>query len=66
MMSLIKEPQQKSKQTAATQHVVVRKTKSNPVKVMLRWVYWLVLIGVLTVVVITSVHTGMSMYKGLS
>jgi hypothetical protein len=44
----------------------VRKSRQNPVKQMLRWVYWLVLIGVIAVVVITSLDAGMTMYKGLN
>lgn len=63
-MSLIKEQQQSSKKAAIPRHVVVRKSRENPVKVMLRWVYWLVLIGVILVVVMTSFDAGMSMYKG--
>ncbi|KKL00206.1 hypothetical protein EIK76_00675 [Rheinheimera mesophila] len=63
-MSLIKEQQQNSKKTAIPRHVVVRKTRKNPIKLMLRWVYWLVLIGVIAIVVMTSFEAGMSMYKG--
>ncbi len=62
-MSLIKE-QQNSKKSAIPRHVVVRKTRENPVKVMLRWVYWLILIGVIAIVVMTSFDAGISMYKG--
>ncbi|MDF3126642.1 hypothetical protein [Rheinheimera sp. 1928-s] len=65
-MSLIKEQQQNSKKTPIPRHVVVRKTRPNPVKTMLRWVYWLILIGVIAVVVITSFEAGMGMYKGLN
>lgn len=63
-MSQLKE-QEKPSKTPIPRHVVVRKTRQNPVKLMLRWVYWLVLIGVLTVVVITSLDAGLSLYKGL-
>jgi hypothetical protein len=64
-MSLSKEQQESNKKTTIPHHVVVRKTRSNPVKVMLRWVYWLVLIGVICFVVVTSFDAGMAMYKGL-
>jgi hypothetical protein len=64
-MSLIKE-QEKPNKTPIPRHVVVRKSRQNPVKQMLRWVYWLVLIGVIAVVVITSLDAGMTMYKGLN
>lgn len=63
-MSLIKEQQESSKKTPIPRHVVVRKVRPNPVKVLLRWTYWLVLIGVLAVVVITSLDAGIKMYKG--
>jgi hypothetical protein len=63
-MSLIKEQQQNSKKTPIPRHIVVRKTRENPVKVMLRWVYWLILIGVIAIVVMTSFDAGISMYKG--
>ncbi len=63
-MSLIKEQQQNSKKAAIPRHVVVRKTRENPVKVMLRWVYWLILIGVIAIVVMTSFEAGILMYKG--
>jgi len=63
-MSLIKEQQQNSKKTAIPRHVVVRKVRQNPVKTMLRWAYWLILIGVIAVVVITSFDAGIKMYKG--
>lgn len=62
-MSLIKEQQESSKKTAIPRHAVVRKTRKSPIKVMLRWMYWLVLIGVITIVVMTSFEAGMSMYK---
>ncbi|WP_127023090.1 hypothetical protein [Rheinheimera mangrovi] len=65
-MSLIKEQQQNSKKTPIPRHVVVRKIRPNPVKTMLRWTYWLVLIGVIAVVVITSFDAGIDMYKGLN
>ncbi len=64
LMSLTKE-QQEIKKTPIPRHIVVRKTRTNPVKVMLRWVYWLVLIGVIGAVIFTSFQAGMSMYKGL-
>jgi hypothetical protein len=63
-MSLIKEQEESSKKTPIPRHVVVRKVRPNPVKVLLRWTYWLVLIGVLAVVVITSLDAGIKMYKG--
>jgi hypothetical protein len=63
-MSLIKEQQQNSKKTAIPRHVVVRKNRANPIKVMLRWMYWLVLIGVIAIVMMTSFEAGLSMYKG--
>ncbi|MBU0910970.1 MAG: hypothetical protein KKF22_00345 [Gammaproteobacteria bacterium] len=63
-MSLIKEQQESSKKSAIPRHVVVRKSRANPTKVMLRWMYWLVLIGVIAIVVMTSFEAGMSMYKG--
>ena len=63
-MSLIKEQQESSKKTPIPRHVVVRKVRPNPVKVLLRWTYWLVLIGVLAVVVVTSLDAGIKMYKG--
>ncbi len=63
-MSLIKEQQQNSKKAAIPRHVVVRTSRANPVKVMLRWIYWLILIGVILVVVMTSFDAAMSMYKG--
>lgn len=66
LMSVIKDPHESTKKTAIPRHVVVRKTRSNPVKVMLRWVYWLVLIGVITAVVVTSLDAAMSMYKAQS
>ena len=62
-MSLSKEQQESSKKTAIPRHVVVRKTRKSPIKVMLRWMYWLVLIGVIAIVVMTSFEAGMSMYK---
>jgi hypothetical protein len=63
-MSLIKEQQESSKKTTIPRHVVVRKSRTNPTKVMLRWMYWLVLIGVIAIVVMTSFEAGLSMYKG--
>lgn len=63
-MSLIKEQEESSKKTPIPRHVVVRKVRPNPVKVLLRWTYWLVLIGVLVVVVVTSLDAGIKMYKG--
>ncbi|MBY0419564.1 MAG: hypothetical protein K2W88_16050 [Pararheinheimera sp.] len=63
-MSLIKEQQDSAKKTPIPRHVVVRKVRPNPVKVLLRWTYWLVLIGVLVVVVVTSLDAGIKMYKG--
>jgi hypothetical protein len=63
-MSFIKDQQESTRKTAIPRHVVVRKTRANPVKVMLRWLYWLVLIGVITAVVVTSLEAGISMYKG--
>lgn len=61
-MSQTKE-QEKVNKTPIPQHVVVRKTRQNPVKQMLRWVYWLVLIGVIIAVVFTSLDAGLSLYK---
>lgn len=63
-MSLIKEQKERTKKTPIPRHVVVRKTRSNPVKVMLRWMYWLVLLGVIAIVVVISFEAGMTMYKG--
>lgn len=63
-MSLTKEQEESSKTTPTPRHVVVRKVRPNPIKMLLRWTYWLVLIGVLAVVVITSLDAGIKMYKG--
>lgn len=66
VMSSVKEPLEKTKKTPIPDYVVVRKTRVNPVKVMLRWLYWLLLIGVTAAVVLSSLDTGLSMYKGLN
>ena len=65
-MAQVKDAQSvKGKEPAAPQHKVIRTRKVNPVKQMLRWAYWLVLIGVIGIVLFTSFETGWSLYKGL-
>lgn len=62
MKSLIRE-QQSQAAKAPSERLQPRIVRKNPVKVMLRWIYWLLLIGVVLAVLISSLDTGLSLYR---
>jgi len=57
--------EQASRPKAAPRHVAVRKVRQSPVKLLLRWVYWLVLASVVLVLIFISADAALTMYKGL-
>ncbi|MFC4654515.1 MULTISPECIES: hypothetical protein [Rheinheimera] len=47
------------------QHKVVRKVRPSPTKILLRWLYWIILISIAVLVLVISLEAAMTMYKKL-
>lgn len=50
---------------APTQTKVIRKVKQDKTKILLRWLYWIILSSVVLLVLAVSLEAGYIMYKEL-
>ncbi|WP_337878815.1 hypothetical protein [Rheinheimera sp.] len=54
-----------SGQRPLPQHKVVRKVRPSSTKILLRWLYWIILISMAVLVLVISLDAAMTMYKKL-
>jgi len=57
---------QEQRNSGITKKVVVKRTRTSPVKVFLRAVYWLITLSVIGIVLYISFEAGWMIYKNTS
>ncbi len=61
-----KPAEQEQRNSGITKKVVVKRTRTSPVKVFLRAVYWLITLSVIGIVLYISFEAGWMIYKNTS